>query len=287
MSSELDRTRRIAVPGGTRAGNEGMKYGDVVQGSNQETQNVLVMRSCKDPKGNFWFHCNAGFIHVPRVNGVYREPFEGDIRIKDLKHRYCRPFQTARIEVFDISKAPIPISVPVTAVLSDGSYADGVVTTTFEFATNNRAPASEFHDSVEKLENFLNGDFKESTVFDGGNEAWTYLTASSMRKSVEAHLGSLIKVPMSGTSSPLLSLPGLRNNMLDLVRHDALYARYAIKAVSVDLSFGESQVERNHRLMSELDAMSQIDRRMAEISHENNMIRLRYSKEEAEFARSE
>ncbi len=282
MAAELDRTHRAAVPGGTRAGNEGMRFGDVVQGTNQEEQFLLIMRYSIDPRKRFLYECRAGFIHVPYVNGVSRPAFEGDISNKELCRRYGRRLHRNRVEVFEILRSPFPISVPITARLSDCSYLDAVMTAVFEFNTCSRSSPEEFSETVEKLEGFLNGDFKESTVANGGTEVWTYLTASSMRKFVEAHLGSLARAPMGDVSSPLASLSDLRAGLLDIIRHDGLFARYGIRAVYADLSFGESQAERNQRLISELEAMAEVDRLRAEISHESNMVRIRFSQEETD-----
>lgn len=282
MATELDRTHRAAVPGGTRAGNEGMRFGDVVQGTNQEEQFLLIMRSSIDPRKRFLYQCRAGFIHIPYVNGVPRPAFEGDISTKELCRKYGKRFHQNRVEVFEILKSPFPISVPVTVRLFDRSYLDAVLTAVFEFNTCPRSSPEEFSETVGRLEGFLNGDFKESTVVNGGIEKWTYLSASSMRKIVEIHLGSLARAPMSDVSSPLASLSDLKACLLDIVRHDGLFARYGIRAVYADLSFGESQAERNRRIISEIEAMAEVDRVRAEITHESNMFRIRFSQEEAD-----
>lgn len=244
----------------------------------QEKQIVLRLRSYVGDEKDHRFECGPGFTHILIVNGTSKGPLEGDVSYRQLNKKFSSSsiFRKVRprIEILDAYNGLVPIQVRnLFVTLSNRERLETDIHIYAKSRVNDE-------DAVEKLIQLFNSDVVRRANRYGGEESWKCITAPGVRTILEPHLRLMFRESFAKVNDPLSFLSVLQSDIMGDARSDGLLATYGFSVPFAEVSFDESISDLTRRTILDMEANANIDRAKLRITHEGNMLKLTFAKEE-------
>lgn len=267
----------------TQSGNPANGRGrrDPTTAAEQNDQIVLCLRSYVGNEKDHRFECGPGFTHSLIVDGTARGSLTGDVDYRQLSKKYSTSslFRKVypRIEILDAYNGLIPIQVRnLTVTLSNRERLE----TDIHIYAKSRVNDS---NAVEKLVQLFNSNEVQKTNRCGGDEYWKYITAPGVRSILEPHLRLMFRESFARVDDPLSFLNVLQSDIMGDARSDGLLATYGFSVPFAEVSFDESMADYTRRAILEARSNANVCNENLRITHEGNMLKLTFAKEEYDF----